>query len=462
MNGSAVSGKPVKAALSHGYAPVLNAFSAPSLAKVGFNIFQALVVDVLHEYEIGVFKDLFKHLIRVLNASGPGEILRHELDRRYRATPTFNRTIRKFSANASQCSRRAASDFEDLLQVCSIPAFDGLLPDPLNDLVLSLLYVNGRWHALAKLRMHTEATIILLEETTAQMGDLFRLFLKETAPITTVETTAEAEKRGRKNSKKHKDSTATTLGTNSAPVQPPSAADGAQNATVGPSEGTRGGGMPRGCDRGTGRGGGRGAGRGFILVLSPDAVNADDDLPGQYVSVPRPVSALGQNPPEVASHASRTVHVDPLLTACLEHVATLKASCGVQTTPPSSSTPDKAAVSPPTDHGVPAPPSVAAPVSSNPISLCDLPAPSVPVPGFHPLGPNTPPPAPLNAMFCSLGGKHYYCITKGVRVGVFSGWQNTSPYVTGVGGASYSRHRTAHAAYEAYWDAFGHGFVNYT
>ena len=62
----------------------------------------------------------------------------------------------------------AACDVEDILQVCvlyrmiylptanmdcqcSIPAFEGLLPEPFNRKLLRLLYGAAEWHALAKL-----------------------------------------------------------------------------------------------------------------------------------------------------------------------------------------------------------------------------------------------------------------------------------------------------------------------
>jgi hypothetical protein len=41
-----------------------------------------LVVDLLHEFELGVWKTLFTHLIRLLYAAGPQGDLVAELDRR--------------------------------------------------------------------------------------------------------------------------------------------------------------------------------------------------------------------------------------------------------------------------------------------------------------------------------------------------------------------------------------------
>jgi hypothetical protein len=46
----------------------------------GFNVFAMLVVDLLHEFELGVWKAIFIHLLRVLD-SLKGNKLR-ELDRR--------------------------------------------------------------------------------------------------------------------------------------------------------------------------------------------------------------------------------------------------------------------------------------------------------------------------------------------------------------------------------------------
>jgi hypothetical protein len=40
-----------------------------------------LVVDFMHEFELGVWKALFIHLIRMLHATDAAKV--HELDRRY-------------------------------------------------------------------------------------------------------------------------------------------------------------------------------------------------------------------------------------------------------------------------------------------------------------------------------------------------------------------------------------------
>jgi hypothetical protein len=42
-----------------------------------------LVVDLLHEFELGVWKAVFSHLIRILYAAGASGRLVAELDRRF-------------------------------------------------------------------------------------------------------------------------------------------------------------------------------------------------------------------------------------------------------------------------------------------------------------------------------------------------------------------------------------------
>lgn len=91
-----------------------------------------LVVDLMHEFELGVWKALFVHLLRILNAQNPHLV--HTLDQRYafvkkkistlmlcqsfRQVPTFGKdTIRRFANNISELKKLAARDFEDMLQV---------------------------------------------------------------------------------------------------------------------------------------------------------------------------------------------------------------------------------------------------------------------------------------------------------------------------------------------------------
>ena len=95
-----------------------------------------LVVDLMHEFELGVWKTLFTHLIHLLYAAGNGtDRLVLELDRWYVQPSTSNlgsttselryyqiftfghKTIRRFPSNVSEMKKLAARHFEDILQV---------------------------------------------------------------------------------------------------------------------------------------------------------------------------------------------------------------------------------------------------------------------------------------------------------------------------------------------------------
>jgi hypothetical protein len=49
-------------------------------SSLGLNIFEALVVDLLHEVELGVWRSLLIHLLRIINSIDKDLV--HELDRR--------------------------------------------------------------------------------------------------------------------------------------------------------------------------------------------------------------------------------------------------------------------------------------------------------------------------------------------------------------------------------------------
>ncbi|TFK65061.1 hypothetical protein BDN72DRAFT_871914 [Pluteus cervinus] len=160
--------------------PILNAFFVKLNPISGFNPSKMVVVDFLHEVELGVWKTLFTHLLRLLHAAKHGGELADDLNLRYRTILPFGRgTIRKFPYNVSEMKRRAARDYEDLLQ-CSIPAFEGLLPEPHNTRLMKLLYQLCEWHALAKARMHTDTSISLLRQATIRLGQLMRDFSRTT------------------------------------------------------------------------------------------------------------------------------------------------------------------------------------------------------------------------------------------------------------------------------------------
>ena len=79
-----------------------------------------------------------------------------------------------------------------------IPCLEGLLPEPHNTMVLDLIFVLATWHALAKLGVHTNTSLHLLDITTTALGAGLRYFVGVTCPeFNTVETSAEYSKRSR-------------------------------------------------------------------------------------------------------------------------------------------------------------------------------------------------------------------------------------------------------------------------
>ncbi|KIJ22618.1 hypothetical protein M422DRAFT_196959 [Sphaerobolus stellatus SS14] len=156
-----------------------------------------LAVDLLHEIELGVWKSLFTHLIWMLHAvATKGENVVDELNGRYRLIPTFGlSTIQCFSSDVSQMKKLAARDFEDILQ-CLIPAFEGLFPEEWDVKIQELLFTLCYWHGLAKLRMHSEITLNLLNSLTTQLGNSLRYFTNTICPnFDTVETPSEHDAR---------------------------------------------------------------------------------------------------------------------------------------------------------------------------------------------------------------------------------------------------------------------------
>jgi hypothetical protein len=57
-----------------------------------------------------------------------------------------------------------------------LPVFESLLPAGHDQTVLDLLFILAKWHALAKLRLHTETTLKLLRDATVELGDQLRKF----------------------------------------------------------------------------------------------------------------------------------------------------------------------------------------------------------------------------------------------------------------------------------------------
>jgi hypothetical protein len=77
--------------------------------------------------------------------------------------------------------------------------FEGLLPDPHDAAVSNLLYLLCHWHGLAKLRMHTDETLQIMDDVTKSLGNAIRTFQAETSPaFHTKELKRETEGRQRR------------------------------------------------------------------------------------------------------------------------------------------------------------------------------------------------------------------------------------------------------------------------
>lgn len=61
-----------------------------------------------------------------------------------------------------------------------MPVFEGLLPEPHNTHVLDILFALAHWHAMAKLRQHTDPSLVVLESVTVELGLLLRGFKDKT------------------------------------------------------------------------------------------------------------------------------------------------------------------------------------------------------------------------------------------------------------------------------------------
>ncbi|TFK58883.1 hypothetical protein BDN72DRAFT_948719 [Pluteus cervinus] len=177
--------------------PTQSAFSHLRLRNCGLDAYSLMAADVMHEVELGVWRSLLEHLIRILHAHGSGAI--QEFDTRFHKVAPFGRnsTIRKFTYNVSELRRLAARDYEDILQCC-IPCIEGLLPEPDNQTILDLLYLMAYFHSLVKLRMHTDSSLQVLKKVTVNLCDGLRYFADETcAHYDTVETDKEFQARKR-------------------------------------------------------------------------------------------------------------------------------------------------------------------------------------------------------------------------------------------------------------------------
>ncbi|KAI0070813.1 hypothetical protein K474DRAFT_1776565 [Panus rudis PR-1116 ss-1] len=176
--------------------PTRSAFSV-RLHRFGFNFYSLLAPDLMHDFELGTWRDTLKHILRILHAAGNDCI--QEFNERFRQVHPFGRnTIRRFNTNVSALKGIAARDYEDILQ-CIIPVVEGLLPEPYDTILREFLFTSATWHALAKLRLHTERTLKFFEDTTRLLGAEVRRFEKTICQhYRTTELPSEAAARGRR------------------------------------------------------------------------------------------------------------------------------------------------------------------------------------------------------------------------------------------------------------------------
>ncbi|KAF8834278.1 hypothetical protein BDN67DRAFT_992701 [Paxillus ammoniavirescens] len=175
--------------------PTLNAFTE-RLSCCVFELFPALIVDLLHEFELGVLKSVLKHLIRILYSLDPGLIA--ILNKRFSLIPSFGiNSIHHFPPNVTETRQRAAWHFEDMLQ-CTYPAFEGLFPSEHDTTIRTLLFRLTEWHALVKLRLHSDDSLALLDQALKRLSAQLRRFQCATcAAFKTRELPSEAAARHR-------------------------------------------------------------------------------------------------------------------------------------------------------------------------------------------------------------------------------------------------------------------------
>ena len=65
---------------------------------------------------------------------------------------------------------------------CAIPVFDGLLPNHCNDFILELLFICTHWYGLAKLCLHLDNTLDILDDVAAKLGWQFHEFCDKICP----------------------------------------------------------------------------------------------------------------------------------------------------------------------------------------------------------------------------------------------------------------------------------------
>ncbi|KAI0750001.1 hypothetical protein C8Q80DRAFT_1353357 [Daedaleopsis nitida] len=167
------------------------------LREHGFNHYSLFVPDFLHEFELGVWKSIFTHFMRILYAAGGDKI--QEFNTRFRQVPPFGRsTIRRFSTNVSDQGKLAARDYEDRLQ-CFMPVWEALLPRVDDRITSDLTFDLCMFLSLGKLRAHVPDTLDSLDDAAVAIGRDVRTFANKTCKkYETVELPQESAARGRR------------------------------------------------------------------------------------------------------------------------------------------------------------------------------------------------------------------------------------------------------------------------
>ncbi|KAJ7588691.1 hypothetical protein C8J56DRAFT_785328, partial [Mycena floridula] len=191
-SGWTVNGASIEGMLSeNSWTPTRNAFLSAFRGDVDY--FKMLAVDLMHEVEIGVLKAFFAHLVRILYAINDQVV--EELNRCYRAVPTFGRgTIRRFKNNVAAMKKLAARDFEDLIQ-CTMPCFDCLFSHPYDAIIQDVIFTISFWHGYAKLRLHTESSLTMFDGSTKHFGSELRRFKRQVCVKFMTKATPQEKKR---------------------------------------------------------------------------------------------------------------------------------------------------------------------------------------------------------------------------------------------------------------------------
>ncbi|KAE9387228.1 hypothetical protein BT96DRAFT_1005311 [Gymnopus androsaceus JB14] len=116
--GKAVNSSAVDALLKDkSLVPTRNAFTKWfSEFGTGKSHYAMFVVNLMHEFELGVFKAVFTHLVQIAYALGTQYV--DEMNQRFHQCPAFRcDTIWRFTNDTAGMKRLAAHDFEDILQV---------------------------------------------------------------------------------------------------------------------------------------------------------------------------------------------------------------------------------------------------------------------------------------------------------------------------------------------------------